>query len=205
MSQTDHWQRAYSTQAADQLGWYAPHLRTSMAWIAALDLPPDAPILDVGGGASTLVDDLLGAGFEAVSVLDLSERALSTARVRLGDRADSVAWLQGDVTRVALPSRHFVLWHDRATFHFLVEPEHRRSYRDRLRAALRIGGHLIMATFAPEAPPQCSGLPVQRYDVAELACTLGPGFELVHHQTEVHTTPWGLEQMYLYCQFRRVP
>jgi ubiquinone/menaquinone biosynthesis C-methylase UbiE len=148
-------------------------LQISLAWIKGLSLAVDAPIIDVGGGASTLVDNLLDAGYRSITVLDISEKALSSARARLGEKAERVAWLDGDATSVDLPSHHYELWHDRAVFHFLTEPRQQRTYRANLLKALKPGGHLIIATFAPEAPPKCSGLPVQRYSAEQLKNTLG--------------------------------
>ncbi len=203
MINKDHWEKAYSSKPLVKLGWYEPHLQTSLAWIKNLGLASDAPIIDVGGGASTLVDDLSEAGHQAVTVLDLSGKALSSVKARLGCMTDQVTWLEGDITSVDLPGRYFELWHDRAVFHFLVEPDRRRKYRDKLLKALKPGGHLIMGTFSPEAPPKCSGLPVQRYSAGVLENTLGGEFELERHKEELHVTPGGVEQMYLYSHFRR--
>lgn len=203
MSQKDHWEQVYSGNPIDKLGWYEPHLQISLSWIKGLDLAVDAPIIDVGGGASTLVDDLLDAGYRAIAVLDISERALSSAQARLGRKARRVTWLDGDITSIALPPHRYELWHDRAVLHFLTTLEQQRKYRDNLVEALKPGGHLLIGTFAPEAPPNCSGLPVQRYSPQQLQKTLGEGFELKRHHKELHITPDGTEQMYLYCHFRR--
>lgn len=202
MSRKTHWESVYAARPTDRLGWYRPHLQTSTAWIGDLGLVPDAPIIDVGGGASTLVDDLLDAGYRNITVLDISEQALAATRARLGDRSKLVRWLNGDVTEIALPRSGFELWHDRAAFHFLTEPEDRERYRHQLLTALRPNGHLIIGTFAPEAPSTCSGLPVQRYDTRQLVDEIGPAFELVDHHNELHVTPGGAEQRYLFCLFR---
>ena len=204
MSPKEHWEKVYSSKPTEKLGWYAPHLQTSSSWITELVPATDAPIIDVGGGASTLVDDLLDAGYRAITVLDLSPQALSIAKARLGDKAKLVSWLDGDVTSIDLPDQYFELWHDRAVFHFLLEPEQQRRYRDQFVKALKPGGHLIIGTFALEAPPKCSGLPVQRYAPGQLEKTLGDEFELVRHHNELHVTPGGVEQLYLYCLFRKV-
>lgn len=204
MNETEHWQRVYATKSTDEVGWYTPHLQTSLRWIADLNLPLDAPIIDVGGGASTLVDDLLEIGHRGICVLDLSEQALSKVRARMGAGAKPVSWLQGDVTEIQLPERHFDLWHDRAAFHFLVAPELQRKYKDKLLAALKMSGHFILGTFGLDAPPQCSGLPVQRYSVEMLSSLFGAEFRLKRHQKEIHHTPSGIEQSYLYCLFQRV-
>ena len=203
MSPKEHWEQVYSSKPTEKLGWFAPHLQISLGWITNLGLALDAPIIDVGGGASTLVDDLLDAGYQSITVLDVSRQALSLAKTRLASDADVVSWIEGDVIVTDLPVAHFELWHDRAVFHFLTEPEQQRKYRDQLLKALKPGGHLVIGTFAPEAPPKCSGLPVQRYSSERLESTLGDEFELQRQHNELHVTPGGVEQMYLYCQFRR--
>lgn len=203
MSQKKHWEGVYSSKQADALGWYKPQLETSFAWIEALGLDADAPIIDVGGGASTLLDDLLEAGHRALTVLDLSTEALAVVRDRLGEKGAGVEWLTGDVTAIDLPNHHFALWHDRAAFHFLTEVAQQQAYQNQLLKALQPGGHLIIGTFAPQAPPRCSGLPVQRYTHEALSRVLGGDFELQRHHNELHVTPGGVEQMYLYCHFRR--
>lgn len=203
MNQKDHWEQVYSTKLTQKLGWYEPHLQTSLSWIKGMNLAAGAPIIDVGGGASTLVDDLLEAGYRSVTVLDISEKAVSIVKARLGKRAELATWLEGDITLVDLPIHYFELWHDRAVFHFLTEQKQQRKYRENLLKALKPGGHLIVGTFALEAPAKCSGLPVQRYSPEQLENTLGGEFELKHHHKELHLTPGGVEQMYLYCQFHR--
>ena len=203
MSEIRHWQQVYSAKSTDEVGWYTPHLTTSIKWITDLDLDPCDPIIDVGGGASTLVDDLLDKGYCDLSVLDLSDGALSAVKKRLATRADLVSWLPGDVAEVELPARYFKLWHDRAVFHFLVEPEQQLKYRDKLLQALQPGGHFIIGVFELGAPPQCSGLPVQRYSVDELSAVFETEFKLKQHQIEMHKTPSGMEQQYLYCLFQR--
>lgn len=203
MNRKDHWDSVYTAKSPDQVGWYEPRLTTSLRWIRQLRVAADAPIIDVGGGASTLVDDLLDAGFEDLTVLDLSGEALWTVKGRLRQRAGRVTWLEADITTADLPRGHYALWHDRAVFHFLTQADDRRRYRDNLLRALRPGGHVIMATFSPAAPPRCSGLPVQRYDAERLAETLGPELQLLEHREEMHRTPGGVEQMYLHALFRR--
>ncbi len=203
MDRKQHWEQVYSTKPTERLGWYKPHLQTSLTWIKELNLTADAPIIDVGGGASTLVDDLLDAGYLSITVLDISDKGLSSVRARLGKKAELVTWLNGDIASIDLPTHHYELWHDRAVFHFLTEPDQQRRYQTNLLRALRPDGHLIIGVFAPEAPPKCSGLPVQRYSQEELHETLGEEFELMNHRKEQHVTPGGLEQMYVYCHFRR--
>lgn len=204
MDRKDHWEQVYSTRMAEKLGWYKPRLETSLAWIEELGLDRDAPIIDIGGGASTLVDDLVDEGFESIAVLDIAESALTASKKRLGRQSELVMWLNGDVTTYPLPQNRFELWHDRAALHFLIEPADQQAYRDNLLNTLRPGGHLIIGVFSPAAPPKCSGLPVQRYDHEQLSNLLGDAFEIVRHHEEMHTTPAGVEQTYLYCQFRRV-
>lgn len=205
MNQKDRWEQVYLTKPTEKLGWYKPHLQTSLSWIKELGLAMDAPIIDVGGGASTLVDDLLGKGYRSITVLDISKKALFLVKARLGERADLVTWLEGDITSVDLPTHHYELWHDRAVFHFLTAPEQQRKYRDNLLKALRPSGHLIIGTFAPEAPPRCSGLPVQRYSPKQIESALCSEFELKRDHKELHVTPGGVEQMYLYCHFLYQP
>ena len=205
MSSQDHWEQVYAAKTADRLCWYTPHLGIPVGWVKKLELPPDAAIVDVGGGASTFVDDHLDAGYRDLTVLDISGKALATARDRLGDRSRQVTWLCADITTTRLASAKFALWHDRAVFHFLTDAKDRDVYRRNLSDALRPGGYLIIGTFAPEAPPRCSGLPVRRYSKAQLVDEFGPAFALVNDVKELHVTPGGVEQMYQFCLFRRVP
>lgn len=204
MSRQDHWEQVYKSKTLDKLGWYAPHLQTSVDWIENLGLSADSPIIDVGGGASTLVDDLLDAGYRSVTVLDISEKALSAVRERLGAKSDLVTWLSADITTARLPDQKYELWHDRAVFHFLTDPKDRNAYRQNLLTALKVDGHVIIGTFAPEAPPKCSGLPVRRHSKQQLVDELGSEFVLVNHVKELHITPGGVEQMYQFCRFRRI-
>jgi ubiquinone/menaquinone biosynthesis C-methylase UbiE len=203
MNEAEHWEEIYTAKPANQVGWYAPHLETSRRWIAELKLAAENPIIDVGGGASTLVDDLLDSGHKNLTVLDLSERAIHVTKERLGNLSSAVTWLHGNVTEIELPARNFGLWHDRAVFHFLIEQEMAQKYRDAILRALKIGGYFIVGTFGLDAPPQCSGLPVQRYTSELLSDTFGKEFELKRHQNEMHNTPSGAEQAYVYCLFQR--
>jgi len=204
MTQRDHWEDTYSNNAIEQLGWYAAHVETSVSWIVGLDLDQDAEIIDAGGGACTLVDDLLNERYQSVTVVDLSKRAMTLAQMRLGEKAKSVTWIEGDITSVPLAANRYDVWHDRAVFHFFTDSEQRQLYRNNLMQALKPGGYLIIAVFAPEAPPRCSGLPVERYTLDQLESTLGAEFELNQHTQEMHVTPGGTEQMYLYCHFRKL-
>jgi SAM-dependent methyltransferase len=195
----EHWDRVYRTKRSDAVSWFQPHLETSLALIRQTGIAEDAPILDVGGGASTLVDDLIAAGYSDVTVLDLSEAALEAARNRLGPRASRVSWLAGDATRAVLPPSHFQVWHDRAVFHFLIDPDDRRRYVQQVLRALAPGGHVIVATFGPDGPERCSGLPTARYDADALHAEFGAQFGLLERREERHRTPAGVEQQFIYC------
>ncbi len=199
-----HWERVYETKATNAVSWFQEHAGRSLQLIQATGAALSSPLLDVGSGASTLVDDLLASGYSALSVLDLSAAALAASQARLGaERAAQVRWLVADVTEVELPAGAYELWHDRAVFHFLTTAEQRRKYVKVLRGALRPGGHVILATFAEDGPTQCSGLPVVRYRPQELAAELGGAFTLVSHEREAHGTPFGTVQQFLYCHFVR--
>ncbi|MDH3579382.1 MAG: class I SAM-dependent methyltransferase [Hyphomicrobiales bacterium] len=198
----EHWNAAYASSAPDRVSWYQQTPTLALELIAGCDLAPDAAIVDVGGGASTLVDALLAAGYRNVSVLDVAATALSAARERLGDRASAVTWLEADITRWR-PQSAYDLWHDRAVFHFLTRAADRAAYTEALEAALAPGGHAIIATFAPDGPEQCSGLPVERYSAESLAQELGPGFALAEVRHETHVTPGGGAQAFIYCRFVR--
>ena len=203
MNRHEHWQTVYASKPTERLGWYKPRLETSLAWIRELELDAGDPLIDVGCGASTLVDDLLKTGFTAITALDISENAQKVAQKRLGDAARGVTWIAGDITEAELPQDSFRLWHDRAVFHFLTDPDERSRYRKRMESALMTGGFLLIGLFTPDAPPRCSGLPVQRYALEDLVTELGPRFELLRHQREPHVTPGGVEQAYLYALFRK--
>jgi trans-aconitate methyltransferase len=170
--------------------------------IRASNIARDVPIIDIGGGASVLADELLDAGFADVSVLDIAGQGLTASKSRLGDHAREVHWIVSDVLTWT-PPRTYGLWHDRAVFHFLTEPEDRAKYRSVLQRAVRPGGAVIMATFAPEGPERCSGLPVQRWSAEGLAAELGAEFELVQSAREEHETPMGAVQAFTWCRFKR--
>lgn len=207
-SRKAHWDAVYAKAAPDRVSWYRPHLETSLRMIeeaAESAGGRDAAIFDAGGGHSTLVDDLVARGFRKVTVCDVAEAALARAKARLGDAAALVKWVVGDVLTVPLPESSFDVWHDRAVFHFLRDAAEREAYRAQMARALKPNGHVVMATFGPEGPTKCSGLEVCRYDATALAETLGPQFKLVESLTEMHGTPSGAEQQFLWCHFRRVP
>ncbi len=204
MSTKQHWEKVYSTKPATGVSWYAPHLARSIELIERAAPDHHARIIDVGGGASTLVDDLLDRGFDSLTVLDLSEAALRTAKERLGGRASAVSWLPGDVTTVELPAAHYDVWHDRAVFHFLTDAGRRRLYVDNVMRAVKPGGHVIVATFGLEGPERCSGLDVVRYDAEGLHAEFGGRFLKVDSMRETHVTPWGSEQEFIYCYCLRL-
>lgn len=203
MQKKDHWESVYKTKAADAVSWFQERADSSLKFIQAAGLPKDAAIIDIGGGASRLVDDLLVEGFSNITVLDLSEAALQTSKNRLGAAADKVRWLAADITEVELPEASVDLWHDRAVFHFLTQPEDREAYVRRLHKSLKPGGEIVISTFAEEGPVQCSGLPVVRYSIASLHAALGTEFELKDHLIELHHTPFGTTQQFIYCRFEK--
>jgi SAM-dependent methyltransferase len=171
----------------------------SLALIDSTSVSLDRPIIDIGGGASTLVDDLLARGYRDVTVLDVSASSLDVTRQRLGPRASAVTWLAEDLTEARLPHEHFAVWHDRAVFHFLVDPGAREQYVAQVRHAVAPGGHVVVATFGPEGPQRCSGLPTARYDADALHAVFGDDFEMVDRVEERHHTPAGSEQQFVYC------
>ena len=195
----DHWEKVYQSKSPDQVSWFQEHAGKSLEMIRSVRFSLADRVIDVGGGASTLVDDLLADGFQKLAVLDLSEAALAVAKQRLGDAAANVDWIAGDIRSVDLPEARFDIWHDRAVFHFLTEQADRDAYVRQVMKSVRPGGHVIVATFAPDGPEKCSGLPVRRYGAGELHDEFGPAFELVSHDSETHKTPWGSEQSFVYC------
>ena len=204
MQPKNHWEHVYSTKKTESVSWFQEHAEQSMRLIRETGVPRSAGIIDVGGGASTLVDDLLSSGYCAVSVLDLAAAALSVAKARLGERASEVQWTEGDITKVLLPVHAFDVWHDRAVFHFLTSKEDREAYVDTVLRSVKPGGHVIVATFAEDGPIQCSGLPVMRYGPSELHAEFGSPFSLVQHEREEHHTPFGTVQKFVYCYCRKV-
>lgn len=204
MHAKDHWEKVYSTKATNAVSWFQPHADFSLGLIKAAGVGCDAAIIDVGGGASTLVDDLLANGFFNLSVLDLSAAALAEACKRLGYRASSVRWIEANITKANLPANQYDVWHDRAVFHFLTSPEDRAAYVKAVFHSVKPGGHVIVATFAEDGPAQCSGLPVMRYRADELHAEFGELFSLLNHQKEAHHTPSGTVQQFVYCYCRRV-
>ena len=202
MNMQQHWEDVYGAKASDQVSWFRPHLETSLALIEhAAHGNQTATIVDVGGGASTLVDDLLARGYRNLTVLDISQAALDVARSRLGERGESVQWLRADVTQAQLPMASVDVWHDRAVFHFLTSAEQRLGYVRTVTSALKPGGHVVIGTFGPAGPTKCSGLDVVRYDSEALSREFGEKFRLIESAIEMHTTPSGASQQFLYCHF----
>jgi 2-polyprenyl-3-methyl-5-hydroxy-6-metoxy-1,4-benzoquinol methylase len=199
--QKTHWHALYQTTAATDVSWYQPVPERSLEWIVATGVGRHAAILDVGGGASTLVDHLLRTGFTDVTVLDIAAAAFVHARTRLGEAAARVQWIEAAVTSWR-PGRRYAVWHDRALLHFLVDPAERAQYIAVLEAALAPHAHAIIATFGPAGPTRCSGLNVARYSVDDLSLLLGPTFCLVRSQMQEHTTPAGRVQQFLYTWWR---
>ena len=203
MDRKEHWERVYSTKQVAQVSWYAPHLERSVAMIQSV-ADTSAAIIDVGGGASTLVDDLLALGYAKLTVLDVSNTALAVAKKRLGARTAMVQWIASDVTHLDLPRQAYDVWHDRTVFHFLTKPADRSAYVRVATESLKLGGHAILATFSLEGPTRCSGLDVVRYSAENLSRELGPAFALQEEAHESHRTPSGAEQKLLYCLFERI-
>ena len=197
-----HWEDVYRTTGSEELGWRQAHPTLSMHLIQSTGVQKSGNLIDVGGGNSTLVDHLLDQGFDHVTVLDISASALERAKARLGDRADRVTWIEADITDFRSFKTHDV-WHDRAAFHFLTEAEDREKYCKTMNRAVSAQGHVIIATFAYEAPPTCSGLPVVRYSPEFLALAIGSNFELIESVEQLHQTPGGNKQPFIYCRFMR--
>ena len=198
MESKAHWEHLYATQPVDNVSWFQAHADLSLRFIRGIGAPKTASIIDVGGGASTLVDDLLRDGYSSLTVLDLSGQALAAASARLGARANAVDWIEADVTQVVLPVHAYDVWHDRAVFHFLTSPQDRLAYVETVLRAVKPGGHVIVATFAEDGPSQCSGLPVARYSAEALHREFGAPFLLVEHAKEEHRTPAGAVQKFVY-------
>lgn len=197
-----HWQEVYATKPETGVSWYQETPSPSLELLQAIGATPERSVMDIGGGASVLVDRLLALGYRDLSVLDISDAALTAAKRRIGSDAGFVDWIAADVTTWR-PTRLYDVWHDRAAFHFLTDSEDREAYVERLRSALPAGGHAIIGTFAPDGPEKCSGLKVCRYDTASLAAALGPRFRLIDSRRHDHVTPWGAVQRFHFGTFRR--
>jgi len=202
MDPREHWQQVYASKRPTEVSWYQPTADCSLRMIRRVARSRDARVIDVGGGASTLVDDLLEAGYTEPTVLDVSSAALAAARARLGARASRARWLEADILSTELPSAAYDVWHDRAVFHFLTVEAERQRYVEQVHAAVRLGGHVLVATFAQDGPRRCSGLDVVRYAPGELHAEFGSDFELLASEREDHQTPWGAHQAFVYCLCR---
>lgn len=198
----NHWEEVYTDKSPLQVSWYQKEPALSLKLIGNTGLGKQSAIIDVGGGASVLVDRLLAAGYARLGVLDISGNALAHARGRLADKAKTVEWFEADVTAFAAPHR-FMLWHDRAVFHFLTDADDRRKYVETLKRTLEPNGHVLMAAFAIGGPLKCSGLDIVQYDAAKMGAELGPEFRLVEEAAELHQTPAGKEQKFGYFRFVR--
>ena len=194
-----HWETVYTTRSAEAVSWYQPHAQQSFQLIQRISAGRPFRVVDIGAGASTVVDDLLAHPLADVSVLDISGAALDVARHRLADQARRVDWIEGDITRVGLAESAYDIWHDRAVFHFLTEPDDRAAYGAQVRRSVRPGAHVIVAAFGPNGPSECSGLPVVRYTPDARHSQFGGAFELLEHLSEDHHTPSGAVQQFVYC------
>jgi len=197
-----YWEKVYTTKTPDTVSWYLPHLETSLALIARTGAALSSSIIDVGGGESTLADDLVSRGYQNVTVLDISETAINVSKQRMGEAAASVRWLVADVLGTELRPHTYDVWHDRAVFHFLTTMEQRICYVQNVARSVKRGGHVIVSTFGPEGPKKCSGLAVMRYDVDSLHGQFGAQFRLIESSKELHKTPQGTTQQFIYCYCR---
>lgn len=202
MSRKDHWEGVYKEKTSLKVSWYQKKPVISVSLIQNLPLEKDEHIIDVGGGASTLVDHLIEEGFKNITVLDLSSNALSHAKQRMGSTADTINWKVEDVTNFS-PEYNYSLWHDRAVFHFLTETNDREKYKKVLASSVREGGYVIIAAFTVGGPTKCSGLDIVQYDAEKLKNELGPTFKLVDETSEIHITPAGKEQSFGYYVFNK--
>jgi SAM-dependent methyltransferase len=202
MKTQEHWEQIYRAKAPDQLSWYSPHLSASLELIQRASVSHSASIIDVGGGESTLVDDLLERGYRNITVLDISQAAIDANKKRLGKKAERVHWLTADITKVELEPARFDVWHDRAVFHFLTASNDRVAYVRQVVKAVKHGGQVIVSTFGPEGPTRCSGLDVVRYDAESLHDEFGKRFCLLESSKQLHHTPFGTLQQFLYCWCR---
>lgn len=203
MDKTQHWENVYQTKSSTEVSWYEPDPKQSLELILQVAGEPRGRVLDVGGGQSFLVDKLLGAGFSHVAVLDISQTAIDATKARLGERASQVEWIVADVThRDSLGE--FDVWHDRAVFHFITDPDDRKHYLELLKRSLPIGGHFVVGTFAKGGPEKCSGLAIRQYDADTMQAELGPAFQPVECSDYLHTTPTGKPQQFFFGVYKRI-
>ena len=199
-----HWDSIFATKATDEVSWYRPRLDTSLDLIEVVAPDRSAAIIDIGAGASTLIDDLLQRGYTNLTALDISETAISVLKSRLGSAAAQVSWVVGDVRDADLPADSFDVWHDRAVFHFLTTPQQRAAYVAKATMSLKRGGHVILAAFGPEGPDRCSGLPTVHHDAGSLQSEFGRDFSFVRSAIEMHRTPSGSSQQFIYAVLRKL-
>jgi len=204
MDTKTHWEGVYRAKAPNAVSWYRPHLDRSLELVQSAAPDRGASIIDVGGGESTLVDDLLAQGYASLTILDVSQTALDVAKTRVGGIATTVRWLCADVRTAELPAAAFDVWHDRAVFHFLTSASDRNAYVRQVERTVKSGGHVIVATFGPEGPKKCSGLDTMRYDSGSLHVEFGNRFQLLESFTELHETPFGTTQQFIYGYFRLI-
>lgn len=204
MQSREHWENVYTSIPENEVSWFQQHAQRSIKLIRKHKPEKASSIIDVGGGASTLVDDLLEYGYSKVSVLDLSQKALAKSRLRLGAMASKVNWITANITRATLPENEFDVWHDRAVFHFLTSKEERLAYVKQVQSAVKPASLVVVATFAEDGPESCSGLPVNRYSASALRTEFGELFVMLDHEHETHLTPSGKEQRFVYCCFKRI-
>ena len=202
MKRKEHWEHAYSARRSEDLSWYQEIPARSLAMIHRAGIGLDQAVIDVGGGTSLLVDQLLNEGYQDLTVLDISATALNQSRQRLGARAALVQWLELDIVNFSAP-RPYLLWHDRAVFHFLTQVKDRAHYVQAMLGALPVGGQALIATFAVGGPEKCSGLEIVQYSAASLSQELGDGFQLLEQAQERHSTPAGGSQLFGYYRFIR--
>ncbi len=203
METKTHWEEVYETKDFTEVSWFQEYPELSLQFIDRTSIDNSGQIIDVGGGASTLVDNLLDRGYQNITVLDISAAALQVAQDRLGLKANMVTWLESDITQVQLPQHFYDIWHDRAVFHFLTRVTDRQKYVEAVRHSVKAGGHVIIATFGVDGPSRCSSLEVVRYNSDSLHDEFGDHFDLVHSTNESHETPFGTEQKFIYCYCRK--
>ncbi len=197
-----HWNKVYADKSAERVTWYQERPQQSLDLISATGAAADGAIIDVGGGVSSLADCLLEDGYQDVTVLDIAGNALESCQERMGAAADHVTWLEADIIEARLLESHYAVWHDRAVFHFLTDTQLQQRYVAAVRRSLRPGGHVILATFAIDGPPSCSGLNVSRYGEGEIMAAFGDGFRLISSVDEAHHTPWDTTQNFTYFVLR---
>ena len=204
MDTKSHWETVYNQKKPGEVSWYKPHLDLSLRILKNAGLNPSSCIIDVGAGASTLVDDLINLGVKSLTVLDISGEALGISKTRLGQQANKAEWIEADITQAKLRKGHYDIWHDRAVFHFLTDAKDRRRYAIVMTEALKPHGQLVMATFSLEGPPRCSGLDIVRYSPQTLQAELGKGFRLIEALEEEHQTPFNTTQKFICCRFEKI-